>query len=219
MRRKITTFLLAGLMMVLAAAPASADETSEMTLADMILADADGQYDWKFWDYDIIGEVVLAIVQDATGDNPTVSTDLLAATDPEQTLTAFLPDDMAFRRLAHDLTGRWIWRESKIIPALLDAVGGDLQLINDIVEYHVVPGLAIDSATAAASSGASLPTVQGETIKVFVKKSWWGPRIWLIDKDPDVRNARVDLRDVDNYAVNGIWHGITRVMLPIDTAA
>jgi uncharacterized surface protein with fasciclin (FAS1) repeats len=215
MRNKITTFLLAGLMMVLAAAPASADEPSEATLADMILADADGRYDWKFWDYDIIGEVVAAIVADATSDTPSVETDLLAAADPNAALTAFLPDDMAFRRLAYDLTGRWIWREANIIPALLDAVGGNLQLINDIVEYHVVP-LVIDSATALSSNGASLPTVQGNEIRVKVKERWWGTAIVLRDQDPDIRNARVDLRDIDNFASNGVWHGITRVMLPID---
>lgn len=212
--RRITTFLIAGLMVVLTAVPAGADDTSEATLADMILADADGRYDWKFWDYDIIGEIVLALVGAAEAGD--IETDLLASADPTATLTVFLPDDMAFRKLAYDLTGEWIWRESKIIPALLEAVDGDLQLINDIVEYHVVPGLAIDSATAAGADGAVLPTVQGETIKVRVKDRWWGPAIFLIDKDRDLRNARVDLRDVDNHAVNGIWHGITRVMLHLD---
>lgn len=214
MRRKITTFLLAALMTVLAAAPANADDATETTLAEMILADADGKYDWKFWDYDIIGEIVLALI--GAAEDGAIETDLLAAADPNAELTAFLPDDMAFRRLAYDLTGTWIWRESKIIPALVEAVNGDLQLINDIVEYHVVPGAVIDSATAAAADGAMLPTVQGETIKVKVKDRWWGPAIFLIDKDPDIRNARVDLRDVDNFASNGVWHGITRVMLPID---
>lgn len=211
MRRKITTFLLAALMMVLAAAPATADDAPEATLADMILADADGRYDWKFWDYDIIGEVVLALI--GAAEAGVIETDLLAAADPDAELTVFLPDDMAFRRLAYDLTGKWIWRESKIIPALIEAVDGDLQLINDIVEYHVVPGLVIDSATAANADGAVLPTVQGETIRVKVKERWWGPRIVLVDQNKDFRNARVDLRDVDNFAANGVWHGITRVML------
>lgn len=215
MRRKFFTFMLAGLMTVLAAVPASAEEAAEASLADMILADADGQYDWRFWDYDIIGEIVSVIITEATAPGSELETALLAAADPAAQLTVFLPDDQAFRRLAYDLTGRWIWRESKIIPALLDAVGGDLQLINDIVEYHVVPGV-IDSTAALAADGAVLTTVEGSTLKVKVKDGWWGPRIWLIDQDPDLRNARVDLRDIDNFASNGVWHGITRVMLHID---
>ena len=57
--------------------------------------------------------------------------------------------DRAFRRLAHDLTGQWIKKEADIIPALLTAVGGDMALVNAIVEYHVVPG-KITSRTALA---------------------------------------------------------------------
>jgi len=41
-------------------------------------------------------------------------------------------------------------------------------------------------------------------------------RIILMDQDPDARNAGVLLDQVDNFASNGVWHGINRVLRPID---
>ena len=211
MRRVIGILLAVVLAVGAFAAPAAADESS--TLADQILADADGEFDRNWYDFDIIGEVVAALVG-AAGEG-LIETQLGAATDPAAELTVFLPNDRAFQLLAFDLSGKWIRNEAQVIPAILDAVGGDLQLVNTIVEYHVVPGI-IDSATAVGADGAVLETVSGFTFEVDVRESrWFGPLIRLIDNDPDDFNPLVIRSKVDNFASNGVWHGISQVLRPI----
>jgi uncharacterized surface protein with fasciclin (FAS1) repeats len=61
-------------------------------------------------------------------------------------VTAFIPDDRAFRLLAHDLTGHWYRTERGTFNALATAAGIDA--IESILLYHVVPGATIDSAAA-----------------------------------------------------------------------
>lgn len=207
MRRSIASALVAGLIATVIAVPALADEAPP-TLGEQILADADGEFDRNSRDYDVIGEIVLAIVQSG------IDTQLGASLDPTVELTVFLPDDRAFRRLAYDLTGTWIRDESALIPAILDAVGGDLALINAVVEYHVIPGV-IDSSVAAGADGVSLTSIMGASFTVDVFNNARGT-IALIDNEPDLKNARLDPRDLDNYASNGVWHGISRVLIPID---
>ena len=206
MRRKIASALLAGLMTALVAAPAMASEYP--TLGEQILADADGKFDKNSRDYDIIGEVVLAIVTSG------IDTQLGASLDPDVELTAFLPNDRAFQRLAYDLTGQWIRDEAQVIPALLDAVNGDLALINAIVEYHVVPGV-IDSSVALGADGVSLTSIMGASFTVDVKSAKLA-RVILVDNEPDLHNPFLITGDLDNYASNGVWHGISRVLIPID---
>jgi uncharacterized surface protein with fasciclin (FAS1) repeats len=115
--------------------------------------------------------------------------------------------------LAHDLTGRWV-KEADVIPAILEAVGGDLALVNAVVEYHVVPG-KIKSKTAFRSDGVVLTSIMGAAFEVDVKSKRWG-KVALVDNEPDLRNPRLIRRDLDNRASNGIWHGIDRVLIPID---
>jgi hypothetical protein len=50
---------------------------------------------------------------------------------------------------------------------------------------------------------------------VDVKSKRWG-KVALVDNEPDLRNPRLIRRDLDNRASNGIWHGIDRVLIPID---
>jgi uncharacterized surface protein with fasciclin (FAS1) repeats len=206
MRRKIASAVLAALMATVVAAPAIASDYP--TLGEQILADADGQFDKNQYDYDIIGEVVLAIVQSG------IDTQLGASLDPSVELTAFLPNDRAFKLFQYDLTGVWIGDESKVIPAILDAVGGNLDLVNAVVEYHVVPGV-IDSSVALGADGVSLTSIMGASFTVDVKNAS-APRIVLVDNEPDLYNARISPWDLDNFASNGVWHGISRVLIPID---
>jgi uncharacterized surface protein with fasciclin (FAS1) repeats len=211
MRRAISIALMAALIAGAFALPASAKSANKgetTTLADHILADADGRFDRRWSDYDIISEIVRAILDSG------ISTQLGAAADPNVELTAFLPNDRAFRRLAHDLTGQWIRNEADIIPALLTAVSGDLALVNAIVEYHVVPG-KITARTALRSDGAELTSIMGASFEVDVKNRRRA-KVELIDNDPDLRNPRLIRWDLNNYATNGIWHGIDRVLIPID---
>ncbi|MDH3463847.1 MAG: hypothetical protein OEM32_09515 [Acidimicrobiia bacterium] len=83
---------MAGLMATVIAVPAMATDAPP-TLGEQILADADGHYDRNSRDYDVIGEVVLAIVESG------IDTQLGASLDPSAELTVFLPDDQAFGRL------------------------------------------------------------------------------------------------------------------------
>lgn len=211
MRRAISVGLTAAMIAGALALPASAGSgpsRAKTTLGEQILSDADGKYDRKWSDYDIIGEIVKAILDSG------IETRLGASVDPNVELTAFLPNDKAFRRLAHDLTGKWVSKESKVIPAILGAVGGDLALVNAIVEYHVVPG-KIKARTAVRSDGAVLTSIMGESFTVDVKNKR-AFKVQLVDNDPDLRDPRLIRRDLDNRASNGVWHGIDRVLIPID---
>jgi hypothetical protein len=40
--------------------------------------------------------------------------------------------------------------------------------------------------------------------------------VTLVDNEPDLRNPFLVTRDLDNFASNGVWHGISRVLIPID---
>lgn len=206
MRRSIATALIAGLVATALAIPASAE--TPPTLGEQILADADGQFDNNPRDYDIVGEIVLAIVESG------IPTQLGASLDPSAELTVFLPNDRAFKRLAHDLTGKWVNDESNVIPAILDAVGGDLGLVNAVVEYHVVGGV-IDSSIALGADGVSLTSIMGASFTVDVRNPRSG-NVALRDNEPDVKDPRLVVRDLDNFASNGVWHGISRVLIPID---
>ena len=85
-------------------------------------------------------------------------------------LTAFLPTDRAFRRLAHDLTGKWYGSEAKVFGALAGALGVDT--IENVLLYHVVPGATISYRQALRSNGAVLNTALSGTT-VTVKVSCW----------------------------------------------
>ncbi len=214
--RRYVSIAMAAMLVLLLAVPASATGHEDLpTLGERIVADADSVLDTRRGGYDIIGEIVLAILGATEAES--VETSLGAALDPDAALTVFLPDDQAFRALAYDLTGQRIAREAGVIRALLDAVGGDLQFINEIVEYHVVPGI-IDSAAALEADGVALSTVQGASFTVDVKNATFA-KIMLVDNEPDVKNPFVDRRDLDNHASNGIWHGITRSSFPSTSRA
>jgi uncharacterized surface protein with fasciclin (FAS1) repeats len=210
MRRAISVAVIGALLFGALALPAGATggHRGRTTLGEQILADANGKFDRRWSDYDIIGEIVKAILDSGT------PTQLRAAVDPDAELTVFLPNDRAFRRLARDLTGTWVKREADVIPAILGAVGGDLALVNSIVEYHVVSG-KVTARTALRSDGATLTSIMGAgfTVDVISKRK---VKVALIDNDPDLRDPRLVRRDLDNRASNGIWHGIDRVLIPID---
>src|SRR4051794_7939191 len=101
--------LLAGLFAAAATIPlgvaatasaAPATRSSSTTIAQVLLSDsakddANG-FDRRWFDYDVATQAVLLFP------------DLVAAaSDPNAALTVFLPNDLAFRNLVHDLTGTW----------------------------------------------------------------------------------------------------------------
>jgi uncharacterized surface protein with fasciclin (FAS1) repeats len=184
------------------ATAASAHDSEERpTLAAVLLSDkehddADG-FDDNGWDYDIVTQAVLAF-PDLTA----------AASDPNASLTAFLPTDNAFKRLVRDLTGTWPHSEKATFDAV---VGLGLDTVKTVLTYHIVPS-KISYRTARKSNGAELTTLQGGVITVKARRGY----VSLIDQDPDSRDPSVVQPNVGGEAANGFAHGIDRVLRPID---
>ena len=89
-----------------------------------------------------------------------------------------------------------------------------IDTIEQVLLYHVVPGITIDAANALTADGASLPTAQGGAFEVNVVSST-PPVVRLIDKDTNDRNPQVIVFDV-NAGNPQIAHGLNRVLRPID---
>jgi len=182
------------------AAPARALGTT--SLAEVL--GADGQkFDSKGGDFDIVEAAVYAVA----GAKP--KSPVLILADGTKRATAFAPTDRAFRRLVEDLTGKSYASEAKVFSTLAGLV--DIDTLETVLLYHVVPGATITSAQAAKSNGAKLTTAAGVKLTVKVKNG----HVMLVDKDPDAKNATVVTADI-NKGNKQIAHGIDAVLRPID---
>ena len=181
------------------------------TLAQVLLSDSSGDdangFDNRWWDYDIVTQAVLLFP------------DLVsAASDPNAKLTAFLPNDRAFRILVKDLTGKWVKKESDVFDAVA-SLGTDT--VKNVLLYHLIPA-KISYRDALASNGASLDTLLAKSaITVEVRKSQnkhEKPRkfVRLVDLDPSDRDPIVVQPNIGGEALNGYAHGIDRVLRPLD---
>jgi uncharacterized surface protein with fasciclin (FAS1) repeats len=198
-----TTTLAASATLALAPGAQAAPERDKPTSLAQVLA-ADGhKFDKKWGDFDILDAAVMAVL-DA---KPKSAVAVLAK--PKTKLTAFLPTDSAFRQLATALTGTKPKTEKATFAALAEAAGIDT--IETVLLYHVVPGKTLGSAKVAKADGVKLTTAQGGKVTVQVM----GKRISLEDADPDMRDPRVVMVDV-NKGNPQIGHAIDRVLLPID---
>jgi len=188
----------------LTAAPSAqaADRARPTSLAQVLAADGH-RFDKNWGDFDILDAAVTAVLK-AKPESPV---GILAKRKAK--LTAFLPTDRAFRRLATSLTGTRPATEKATFNALATAAGIDT--IESVLLYHVVPGRTLGSGKVAKADGAKLKTALGSTIIVDVHKKW----IALVDADPDMRNPRVIATDI-NKGNPQIAHAIDRVLLPID---
>lgn len=188
----------------LTAAPA-AQAQGQRSLAAVLTADGNGTFDTNAKDYDIVTQAVLAVL----GAKPNSKVKVL--TDGSVALTAFIPNDQAFRLLVKDLTGIAPKSEKQIFNAVAKL---GIPTVEAVLLYHVVPGATIYSSAAVKANGAVLKTAQGGTLGVAV---YAGPEISLWDKDKNSRNARVILSQVDLNKYNKqVAHGIDRVLRPID---
>lgn len=178
--------------------------TGTSSLAALLAKDGSG-FDKNWYDYDITDNAVAAVL--AAKPNSAVA--VLA--DGKTPVTAFLPNDRAFRRLATDLTGTSYSSESAVFTALAGKLGIDT--IESVLLYHVVPGATINYRQALRSKGAKLNTaLSGSSIKVKVS---YGIFVSLKDGDPNARNAYVVQPNLNRGNVQ-IAHGISEVMRPID---
>lgn len=189
----------------IAAAPTAqaAPERAKPTSLAQVLA-ADGHhFDKKWSDFDILDAAVTAVLE-AKPASP-----VKVLTKPRTKLTAFLPTDKAFRKLATTLTGSQPKTEKATFNALAEGAGVDV--IETVLLYHVVPGKTLPAAKVVKADGKKLTTAQGGKITVHVK----GKTVSIGDADPDLRDPRVIKTDI-NKGNPQIAHAIDRVLLPID---
>jgi hypothetical protein len=211
-RRTISALVAAGLaagagLALAPAATAAEPPTGTSSLAALLASDGD-TFDRSWYDFDILDQAVGAVL----AAKPTSAVAVLA--DGTVPLTAFLPNDRAFQVLVKDLTHRWYGSEEEVFTTLAGAVGIDA--IEQVLLYHVVPGVTIDSATALASDNAVLTTAQGGTFTVDVISKRFGI-VQLRDQDRNDINPFLIRRQLDLNAGNvQIAHAITFVLRPAD---
>ncbi len=162
-------------------AQAGAKQPGTRSLAAVLTADKSG-FDRNARDFDVLTKAVLTVLQ-AKPDSP-----VKVLTDGTVALTAFVPNDYAFRELVRDITA------AKKLPgekAAFDAVAGlGVDTVEDVLLYHVVPGATIDRKAALKADGADLTTALGATVEVDVKRCWYGREVRLVDADTSDRNAQ-----------------------------
>jgi uncharacterized surface protein with fasciclin (FAS1) repeats len=185
----------------LAAAPA----TAQNTIADVVVAASGGatagQFDNNGNDYDILLNALQTANLVAAVSNPTAN------------LTVFAPNDRAFLRLARDLgftgtTEAAAWQF--LVGALTQLGNGDpIPVLTNVLLYHVA-GERITALDVIIKSftGARITTLlTGATIRPFFLR--------LIDNDPSIADPLL-IAPINLRASNGIIHGVSRVLLPID---
>ena len=207
MKKLMSSLVAVSLMVGLFALPAAAHK-DQRDFVDFVSSEAEK----KRGQFNIVSNVVLALA--GSGD---LTADDLAALGTAE-ITAFLPNDYAFRKLTADLQGKRWWqvKEAEVIPFLADALG--LPTIAEVVKYHIYAGGKVDYATAI-----SLDTNPGNGTDVFIEVynggqlgiDRRGPFLQLDDAGNagfGTNNPWVVRRNID--AGNALVHGINRVLLP-----
>src|SRR4051794_4570769 len=201
-----TVTLAASLAVAPAASAASATSPKPLgttSLASVLLADKSG-FDDKDGDFDIVTAAVLAVLK-AKPSSP-----VKVLTDGKVALTAFVPTDRAFRKLAEDVTGDCLHSEKDVFAAVAKL---GIPTVEKVLLYHVVPGATVTKAAALQADGAHLKTALGSSITVDVRHH--GTQVRLIDADTNDKDPKVVAFDV-NKGNRQIAHGINRVLRPVD---
>ncbi len=200
-----TSTALAATTMPAQAADAPAQRAGTKNLASVLAADGN-RFDHNWSDFDVVDRAVHTVLA-AKPDSP-----VSVLTKGGTRVTAFLPTDRAFRVLVEDLTGDRKAREKAVFRTVASSF--DVDTIEAVLLYHVVPGATITYAQARQADGASLATaLDGASIRVKRVDGW----VKLRDLDPDDGNAWVirGARDI-NKGNKQIAHGISRVLRPVD---
>jgi uncharacterized surface protein with fasciclin (FAS1) repeats len=171
------------------------------SLVAVLTADKSG-FDRNGADFDILTAAVKAVL----GAKPKSAVGVLA--NGKVPVTAFIPNDLAFRYLVRDLTGKNARTEADAFKAVASL---GIPTVEKVLLYHVVPGKTIDSKAASKANNVRLHTAAGLSVKVRVV----GKTIFLQDRDPDARNPRVIAADV-NKGNRQIAHVIDRVLRPVN---
>jgi uncharacterized surface protein with fasciclin (FAS1) repeats len=181
---------------------APAEQRAGTTSLATVLA-ADGiELDNNWKDFDIVEAAVGAVLA-AKPDSP-----VRLLTEGRQRLTAFVPSDLAFRRLVRSLTGSQPGTEAATFEAA-DTLGIDT--IESVLLYHVVAGRTLTSPKVLAARGSRVATATGATLRVTIRHG----RVFLGDLDRDADNAEVRVVDI-NRGNRQVAHGVNRVLRPFD---
>jgi uncharacterized surface protein with fasciclin (FAS1) repeats len=194
-------------LLAVPAASASAGEPAGHRSLAKVLAGDGHHFDSRWGDFDIVDKAVRTVL----AEKPKSPVATLAK--GRTAVTAFLPTDRAFRHLVKDLTGDRKHTERGVFRALAGAA--DVDTLESVLLYHVVPGATVTYRQALRSDGAELQTaLDGGTIEVNVTERH---RVRLRDADRNDENARVvrSLRNI-NKGNKQIAHGIHRVLRPAD---
>jgi len=168
------------------------------TIVDVLVAKSstDG-FDSNPRDYDILIKAV-------------TTADLVGAlSDPSAQLTVFAPDDAAFVRTARSL-GFTGWDEQGAWDFLVGAFtqlgnGDPIPVLTTVLLYHVAPARL--GAIQVLFSGR-VDTLAGAS---------FGVRFFeLVDNAPKLPNPYLNFFALNQRASNGIIHGISRVLIPVD---
>ncbi|MDP3966686.1 MAG: fasciclin domain-containing protein [Nocardioides sp.] len=203
--------LVAGALATTTAVPAQATgqlttKRGDTSLATVLAADGN-KFDKNWRDFDIVERAVLTVLE----ARPDSSVGLL--TQGNKRATAFVPTDAAFRRLVTDVTGKRPKTERATFNAVASLV--DLDTLEDVLLYHVVPGKTLGRHRVLAADGTRLTTALGTKVGVRVKGEGKRTRVVLVDRDRDATNPRVVVFNI-NKGNKQIAHGINRVLRPID---
>jgi uncharacterized surface protein with fasciclin (FAS1) repeats len=151
-------------------------------------------------------DILTALVLDVMGQR--ANTPVVALSDGNVSLTAFIPTDRAFRKLVKALTGVRYAKERKVYNAIY---GLGMETVEKVLLYHVVLGDPVLSSVAVTLNNVAVPTALGPTVKVI----FTGSELRLRDKDRDRVNPQVILSRVDLNAGNRqVAHPINGVLLP-----
>ena len=196
--------LLSGTLAVTTVGPAQADSSSLGTRSlAKVLAKDGSKFDHNWRDYDIVDAAVGAVLAAKPGS----AVGVLA--DGKTPVTAFLPDDRAFRILVKDLTGKKPRTEKQTFTAV---AGLGIDTVETVLLYHVVPGTRINYRQALKADGVRLTMASGGIVRVDVRK---GNRVKLLDADRNDANPRIVRKNI-NKGNRQIAHGINRVLRPVN---
>jgi hypothetical protein len=160
-------------------------------------------FDKNAKNYDIVTAAILAVLK-AKQNSP-----VKVLTQGSVAVTAFIPNDGAFENLVTALTMK---KPASEAAAFATVAGLGINTVEQILEYHVVPGTAITSAAALKANGAVLKTaLKNKTIHVSVM----GTTIKLHAFNTKLATPKVILSQVDiNKGNLQLAHGIDAVLMP-----
>jgi transforming growth factor-beta-induced protein len=177
--RKPIALLVSIVLLLTLAAPVMAQDKPTKTIADIVAESASAKDKPEF-------TILLAAVKAA---DPTF---LQKLSDPEGTMTVFAPTDAAFGELL------------KSLNMSADELLANKTLLDVVLAYHVVPGIALDAQSVIAAKGAVVGTVLPDHVLA----------IDVVDGSVKINDATVVTPDV--MAANGVVHVIDKVLVPAD---